>query len=169
MSMNHINKQSASRDCRELADHDGGFTLIEVLVALVVLSIGLLGVAGMQLVGLRGNLSAASRTQASYLADDILDRMRANYVAARGPGVEYNVAMGATLTGASPAQQDVQAWLRDLGSLPSGQGSISVDPATNIATVVIQWVDSKGGDTSLCTGPNKLNCAQLTFTTQAQL
>jgi len=60
-----------------------GFTLIEALVALIVLSIGLLGIAGMQISGLRANQSAASRTQASYLADDIADRMRANYTAAR--------------------------------------------------------------------------------------
>ena len=62
-----------------------GFTLVETLVALIVLSVGLLGVAGLQIFGLRGNLSASSRTQATYFADDIIDRMRANYIVARGP------------------------------------------------------------------------------------
>jgi type IV pilus assembly protein PilV len=144
-----------------------GFTLVEVLVALVVLSIGLLGVAALQMVGLRGNLSAASRSQASYLADDIIDRMRANYPDARA-GL-YNVGMGATLSGTTTAQLDVQAWVLDLQSLPSGQGSVNLDPATNIATITIQWVDSKGGDTSLCTGAQYSNCAALQFQTQTQL
>jgi type IV pilus assembly protein PilV len=144
-----------------------GFTLVEALVALVVLSIGLLGVAGMQMVGLRGNLSAASRTQANYLADDMIDRMRANYTAARNG--EYNVALGATLTGTTTAQVDVQAWVAELQSLPSGKGSVAVDAATNVATVTIQWVDSRGGDVSLCTGTNLLTCAALTFTTSTQL
>ena len=148
-----------------------GFTLIEVLVALVVLSIGLLGVAGLQLVGLRGNLSASSRTQASYFADDIIDRMRANYDAARGPDaahLQYQLAMGATASAATDpiALADVTAWLAELQALPAGKGSISVDPATAIATVTIQWVDTRGGDTSLCTGTT---CVPMSFQTQTQL
>jgi type IV pilus assembly protein PilV len=148
-----------------------GFTLVETLVALVVLSVGLLGVAGLQIFGLRGNMSAASRTQATYFADDIIDRMRANYVVARGPDaahLQYQVTMGATASSAADpiALADVTAWLAELQQLPSGQGSVSVDPVTKIATVTIQWVDTRGGDTSLC---NAGNCVPLTFQTQTQL
>jgi len=152
-----------------------GFTMVEVLVALVVLSIGLLGVAGLQIVGLKGNLSASFRTQASYLADDIIDRMRANYVAARGPagtGLQYQLSpMGATApAGADPtAVADVAAWLIELQTLPSGQGTIAVDPATNIVTVTIQWMDTRGGDSNECTGANLSNCVPLQFQTQTQL
>jgi type IV pilus assembly protein PilV len=145
-----------------------GFTLIEALVALVILSIGLLGVAGMQIAGLRNNLSAASRTQASYLADDIIDRMRANNTAARG-GLYEVPTMGATIAGTTTNALDVQAWVLELQTLPSGQGTIRVDPATNIATVVVQWIDSRGGDSSLCTGVNLLTCTPITFTTVTQL
>ena len=155
-----------------------GFTMIEVLVALVVLSVGLLGVAGLQIVGLKGNLSAAFRTQASYLADDIVDRMRANYTAARGPdgsglpSLQYQLTtMGATApAGTDPTTvADVTAWLTELQTLPSGQGTIQVDPATNIATVTIQWLDTRGGDASECTGPNLTTCTPLQFQTQTQL
>ena len=154
-----------------------GYTLVEVLVALVVLSVGLLGVAGLQIVGLKGNISAASRTQASYLAEDIIDRMRANYVAARGnsgtgqPYLQYQLAMGATApAGADPtAVADVTAWIAELQTLPSGQGSINVDPATNIVTVAIQWLDTRGGDPTLCTGPNLGVCTPMSFQTQTQL
>ena len=148
-----------------------GFTLVEVLVALIVLSVGLLGVAGLQLFGLRGNVSASSRTQATYFAGDIIDRMRANYAVARGPDaahLQYQVTMGATaVTVADPiAQADLTAWLAELQALPSGKGSITVDPTTSIATVIIQWVDTRGGDTNLC---NAGNCVPLTFQTQTQL
>lgn len=55
-----------------------GATLIEVLVAMLVLSIGLLGLAGMQMTALKSNQSAYYRSQATVLAYDIIDRMRAN-------------------------------------------------------------------------------------------
>jgi type IV pilus assembly protein PilV len=145
-----------------------GFTLIEALVALVVLSVGLLGVAGLQMIGLRANLSAASRTQASYLADDIIDRMRANTTGVTN-GEYAPLAFGATIAGTTTAAKDVQAWVAELRTLPAGQGSIAVDLATNIATVTIKWVDSRGGDVSLCTGPNLENCTPVSFTTSTQL
>jgi type IV pilus assembly protein PilV len=145
-----------------------GFTLIEALVALVVLSIGLLGVAGMQIAGLQANQSAASRTQASYLADDIIDRMRANNTNARSGA--YNIAaMGGTVAGTTTAALDVQAWVAELLSLPSGQGQIQVNAATNIATVTIRWVDSRGGDSSECTGVHLDSCAPITFISVTQL
>jgi type IV pilus assembly protein PilV len=149
--------------------HAAGFTLVEVLVALVVLSIGLLGVAALQMVGLKGNLSASFRTQASYLADDILDRMRANYTAARG--LQYQLTLGATApAGADPtAVADVTAWVAELQTLPSGQGSISVNATTNIATVTIKWLDTRGGDVSECTGAQLDTCTPLQFQTQTQL
>lgn len=55
-----------------------GFTLIEVLVSLFVLAVGLLGLALLQTTGLRLNTDSYSRTQATYAAYDIIDRMRAS-------------------------------------------------------------------------------------------
>ena len=59
-------------------DRISGFTLLEVLVALVILSIGLLGLAGLQAASLRYNHSSYLRSQATLIAYDIVDRMRAN-------------------------------------------------------------------------------------------
>ena len=59
-----------------------GFTLIEILLAVVVLSGGLLGLAGLQLTGLKSNHSAYLRSQATILTLDIADRMRANRISA---------------------------------------------------------------------------------------
>jgi len=55
-----------------------GVTLIEVLVAIVITSIGILGFASLQFLGLNSNKSAYSRTQASFIASDLSERMRAN-------------------------------------------------------------------------------------------
>ncbi|MBA2491385.1 MAG: type IV pilus modification protein PilV [Gammaproteobacteria bacterium] len=67
-----------------------GFTLIEVLVALAIVSIGLLAIAALQATGLRVNHGAYLRTQASYVAYDIADRMRANLAAAVAGNYQVN-------------------------------------------------------------------------------
>src|SRR5580692_3398722 len=70
-----------------------GFTLIEVLVSLVVLSIGLLGMAKLVLVSSHANDSAYLRSQATALAYEILDKMRANPAGAIAGN--YNTAINA--------------------------------------------------------------------------
>ena len=55
-----------------------GFTMIEILITVLVLSIGLLGLAGMQIGGLRANMSSEARSKATLLASDIAERMRNN-------------------------------------------------------------------------------------------
>ena len=66
-----------------------GFTMLEVLVAILVLSLGLLGLAGLQTVGLRNNTASAQRTIATQLAYDIADRMRANYNSVMAGDYDY--------------------------------------------------------------------------------
>lgn len=58
-----------------------GMTLIEVMIALVILSVGLLGLAGLQIHGLRGTASSNSRVQATFIISDMAERMHANPVA----------------------------------------------------------------------------------------
>jgi type IV pilus assembly protein PilV len=65
--------------------HSRGFTMIEVMVSLIILSIGLLGLAALQGTGYRFNSTAYQRTQATMVAYDLIDRMRANPT-----GVEKN-------------------------------------------------------------------------------
>ena len=77
-----------------------GFTLIEILVAIVIVSVGLLGVAGMQGTTLRNTHSTTMRSQALDLARDMIERMRANHLAIKDGTVDYNhtLSAGATLT-----------------------------------------------------------------------
>jgi len=61
-----------------IPSNQNGMTLIEVLVTLVILSIGILGLAGLQIVGLRGTTNAAFTSQATNSASDIIEVMRTN-------------------------------------------------------------------------------------------
>lgn len=134
-----------------------GFTLLEVLVAVLVLSIGLLGLAGLMASGIRNNQSAYQRTQATWLAYDIVDRMRINRPAALGSSYPYNTALGSPATcSANPALagamavQDLTDWKNLLAcALPAGDGSVVV-AANRTVTVTVQWNDSRGtlGDTA---------------------
>jgi type IV pilus assembly protein PilV len=124
-----------------------GFTLVEMLVALVVLSIGLLGVAALQLTSLRSNHSSAMRSQATFLAYDIIDRMRANREAALAG--EYNVALGDGGTAGTVAGDDVIAWKENVAAtLPAIDDAGTPEPADgsvvqngNIFTITIRWAD----------------------------
>ncbi|WP_290652055.1 type IV pilus modification protein PilV, partial [Aquisalimonas sp.] len=69
-----------------------GYSLLEILIAVLVLSIGLLGLAGLQTTSLQSNQSAAQVSQATFLAQDMFDRMRANSEEARNGN--YNLDFG---------------------------------------------------------------------------
>jgi type IV pilus assembly protein PilV len=132
-------KSSKGSDFR-LASRERGFTLVEALVALLCLSIGLLGIAALQLTGLRANLGAGWRSQATYLSYDIVDRMRANRTALNS----YNVGYGAAPGGASTSDRDLQAWKTNLTTLPAGDGMVVVDAINSLVTVTLKWNDRKG-------------------------
>ncbi|ARD21603.1 type IV pilus modification protein PilV [Shewanella japonica] len=140
-----------------------GFSLIEVLVSLVILTVGLIGIFNLHIVSKRGSFESFQQTQASYYANDIINRMRLN------PSVldSYGSATGTTYTGASltapskacsgvaictPAELqlwDVYEWqsafigeaekdgANNVGGLPSPNGCIYVEP--NKVVVVMSW------------------------------
>lgn len=137
-----------------------GFTLIEVLIAVVILGLGLLGLAALQASSLRNNNSAYNRSQATQLAYDIADRIRTN----RSVAGSYITTMSAVncSTSASPptpptpncasttsactptqlAATDLYQWKDAMTcTLPSGQGSIALSSA--IFTVTINWDDNR--------------------------
>lgn len=126
-----------------------GFGLLEVLIAMVVLGIGILGMAHLQASALKLNHSASLRSQASSLAYDILDRMRANLDQALDG--EYDADFESpppscspgTLSGATVAERDIEAWRTALAcQLPQGTGKVQLDSAG--FTVIVRWDDSRG-------------------------
>jgi type IV pilus assembly protein PilV len=128
-----------------LRTNEQGFTLIEVLVALVILSVGLIGLAALQTGGLRNNNSAVIRSQAVLAAEDILDRMRANRTDALGE--DYDIALGTAVDGTYTGMvlTDLTEWRGSL-SLQLANGDGSVDVSGGIATVVVQWTEAGGND-----------------------
>jgi type IV pilus assembly protein PilV len=119
-----------------------GVTLVEVLVTVVIISVGLLGVAALHLNSLRNNFDALKRTQASILAGDIADRMRANRIVALNQG--YN----ATAPVDPQAGRDVLQWQTSLSTLlPSGVGTISLPAGSKIATIQISWTEHNSSTT----------------------
>jgi type IV pilus assembly protein PilV len=141
---------------------DSGFTLLEVLIALLVMSIGLLGIGKMMMLSARANDSAYMRSQATALGYTILDAMRANraqaivqgYDTALGVFPGASAGCGTTVAAAcNPLQQvqnDLWQWGTSLAAqLPGGVGSVTTvtgaDTATGAAnitaTVTVQWTD----------------------------
>ncbi len=157
-----------------------GLSLIEVLISLVVLSVGLLGIAGMQATGLRNNHAAYTKTQASALAVDMADRIRANPNGAdfyaefdtkttipTDPGC---ITDDAGCTAAQLANYDKYQWSQPLISstapiLPGGSGTISL--AGDIFTVTLFWLEPnyKGVDRTKCVTDqaNDTACLKMSF------
>ena len=118
-----------------------GTTLIEVLVALVVLSVGLLGIAALQMTSLRNNRGAHLRSQAQVLAYDIADRMRANRDVALANA--YVITMTGTPAGTGLVLTDLQEWKNTLAAvLPGGNGEIV--RVGEMFRITIQWTDTLG-------------------------
>ena len=124
-----------------------GFTLVEALVALVILSIGMLGVAALYVESLQAGRVAQSRTQAVNLAGDMADRIRANPTALAaygGPGLN-NGCSGAAAVNCTPAQlaaHDVFLWQTDAANmLPAGAGAVAFNGATlpSTYTITLSW------------------------------
>lgn len=139
------------------ARNQGGFTLLEVLVALLVLSIGLLGLAALQTVGLKFNHQSYQRTQAVILAYDIIDRIRANPQAKdtySGIGPSSTASGDCTSNACTPAQlaaADAQEWLGRLRqTVAQGQGavcrgtidtSLTCSPTGKIWRIAVRWTE----------------------------
>ena len=122
-----------------------GLSLIEVLIAVLILAIGLLGIAAMQAITLRNSASAFDRTQAVVLSYAMLDRMRANADAARLGS--YNLAEACTVPTGTPTliQTDQRLWIQALkdtmGNAATTGGTIN--GAASVCTVTVKWNDSR--------------------------
>ncbi len=124
-----------------------GFSLLEVLIAVVVLSIGLLGIAGLQLSALRFTHNAELIYQAALQANDMVERIRANSVGMQNG--DYNSISGTTsdpgcietnCTTSQMAQTDHYQWAKaNEALLPEGVGTV-VGNGTNF-TITVNWIE----------------------------
>lgn len=126
----------------------GGFSLIELLVALVVVSLGIGGILMAQTRGYQSLNGTGFRVQAALLAEQIVDRARAN------PGEPYAIGFGEAGPGNAVNGRDLASWKAQLArTLPAGDGRITVtaqsDPTTGRnferLDVVVGWDDRRAG------------------------
>ena len=127
-----------------------GFTMVEVLVALLVLSIGLLGLAALQGTGLRFSHQSYQRTQATILIYDIIDRMRANPQGLVNYPLDITTAPPASAkdcvtnscSAAELANYDLNAW-RDSIQKTIGSQRSAIARNGLFYVITIEWRESK--------------------------
>lgn len=138
-------RRSVNRPQLAISNTQRGVSLIEVLITLLILSVGLIGLAGLQMVSIQANKSAYYRSQATLLAYDIADRMRANQVQANTDVYFLNYPASSTAHEVSgdQANKDLSAWLNTLAqTLPDGTAAISRDE--RLLSISIRWNDNRG-------------------------
>lgn len=138
-----------------------GFTLLEVLIAMVIFSISLLGLASLQGQSLQFSHGAYLKSQATFYAYDILDKMRANRTVAIGGS--YNATLASTgddagdcyddtgdCSASAMALHDVFDWKQLLASLPDGNGTVQSFPSATFTEflVTVTWSDPNAADGS---------------------
>ena len=150
---------------------EGGFTLLEVLISIVVIAFGLLGIAGLQAFALQNNQSAGQRMTTTMLANDMVERVWSSNPNFRplyhAPAIASYASPDSSclsVAGCPPAQlvaNDLAEWqARIAASLPGGQGIICRDDSpddgdtaaapqcsgapTDPFVVKIWWVDDRG-------------------------
>lgn len=127
------------------------FTLVEVMVAMVIFSVGLLGLAGLQSLGMQNNQTAYFRTVAIQQAYNMTDRMRNNIVAVNTgaysalttttPAVGTNCVTN-TCTPAALANFDHFEWnTNNAAQLPQGRGSVTLNAGQYV--ICIMWNELK--------------------------
>lgn len=120
-----------------------GFTLIEVMVTVFVVAVGLLGVAGLQAYAKKSNFDAVQRTQAAALAQDLIERMRAN----PGQGADYLTDAGDGISLDAPPPVPTTAC-----TASSSGGSPACTPVQVVAFDRYEWSRALFGDVELSEG-----------------
>lgn len=163
-----MNSTSIKRKCQN------GYSLIEVMVSVLVMTLGILGMTGLQSASLKHNTHSMQRTKAAYLSYEIMDRMRANaspiYSIALGSQPAEQECFSAGCTPEELMNFDIAEWKCALGkhvsssvctdlaananalllsveALPGGDGSISctLSTGTKACTVTVQWQERSNG------------------------
>ena len=127
-----------------------GFSLVEVLIALVILSVGMLGVAGLYVQSMQASRTSMLRHHAVILAGDVADRIRANPragVAYQGSGRDNDCVSGfVNCDESSMAGHDILLWKQQAAeSLPDGDVQITFDESGDLPTYLIVVIWSEPG------------------------
>ncbi len=134
-----------------LDNRQSGMGLIEALIAMLIISIGLLGIAALQITSLQQSSSANWHSQAVWYNYEMTDRINANRAAfASYAGIDTaNSYSGSCSNGCTPAQMvraDAQEWKTLVSNLPQGRGFVTQNG--DLVTVSVMWDD--GADATNC-------------------
>lgn len=121
-----------------------GVTMIEVLVAVVILAFGLLGIAAMQMSALRNSQSSMDRSQATVQSYAILDAMRANLAVARIGGYNLTPMTCSAPAPGTLAQNDLNAWMTSLKQGVGDSACAMIVCGGVECEITVQWNDSRG-------------------------
>jgi type IV pilus assembly protein PilV len=151
--MNHAQDIQAVRAAR-------GFSLIEVLVALIIMSVGMLGIASLYVQSMQAGRTSLFRHNAVTLAGDVADRIRANPTAGAayaGAGADFAcIAQGTNCSAPQMAAQDVLVWSDQAAStLPDGAVDIVFDAGSVPPTyqITVSWNEPEGAQNYTVTIP----------------
>jgi type IV pilus assembly protein PilV len=127
-----------------------GFSMIEVLVALLIFAFGMLGLAGLQSRTLAFSQTSLYRSQATALTDDILDRIRLDRTNASSGSWNTDFPdTASTITGTQLYKVEMKDWKQQVEELlPSGAAKVVVD-GSGIVTVTLQWDESRAEGSAL--------------------
>ena len=152
----HINTTTESR--KATIQRQRGDTMIEVMVTLIILAVGALGAAALQITTLQNLSSSHSASVAAIVAQDFGERMRANPAAALAGNYDHDSkptsttdCVGDPCTVTALADYDKEAWWDQITTvLPSGSGK--VEPLTaggNIFVLTVRWDEDRSGSTGV--------------------
>lgn len=119
-----------------------GITLIEVLIAIVVMTFGLLGISGLMMVGVNNSTGSDLASRANQSASEIMDAMRANRGNAASYVIDFTTAASSSPT--TTAQNDIKQWRDGLAILPGGTGKIEVITGVNTYRVTVRFTNCIG-------------------------
>ncbi|MDV2451306.1 type IV pilus modification protein PilV [Xanthomonas hortorum] len=123
-----------------------GIGLIEVLISVLILGVGMLGIAAMQATALRNSQSSLERSQAVIQAYTIFDSMRANSAVATSGG--YNQTSCAAPTGSSLVSNDISNWLQGLKTSINSTACGKISCSATACEAIVSWDDSRAKDGS---------------------
>ena len=142
-----------------------GLSLIESMIALVVISIGLLGIAALQITAMSQNSSALNHSQAVWLAYNMSDRIRANNSEFLNyDGIDTNIGYSgdcivSACSTAQMLQADAAEWATMVQSLPGGRGMITSNADGLLVTIL--WDDEGTGNVNSTDCINDVACYTL--------
>lgn len=133
--------------------HTTGFSLVEVLIALIIMSVGMLGIAGLYVHSMQAGRTSLFRHHAVTLAGDVADRIRANPLGGAtyaGAGADNGcVDDGKNCTADEMAAHDVSLWLEQAeATLPDGTVTVAYDGGSVPSTyeVTVTWSEAGYAD-----------------------